>query len=58
MAMKRQMEKDMPHSSSYNCFCFFHWNNIKLYSIAYILLLKNTLGVYHAPKDFFEDLIV
>ena len=53
MAMKRQMEKDMPHSSSYNCFCFFHWNNIKLYYIAYILLLKKHLGSLPRSQGFF-----
>ena len=32
-----------------------NWNFTTYY---HIYIYKNTLGVYHAPKDFFEDLIV
>ena len=31
---------------------------LKFTTYYHIYIYKNTLGVYHAPKDFFEDLIV
>ena len=33
-------------------------NNRNFTTYYHIYIYKNTLGVYHAPKDFFEDLIV